>query len=123
MVYQVVPKYFCTDTSGEPNTFTATAFPLDFPISSVLIVVSKSHIHHSHPGEYVCCFLLSPLLSFWITLIMNLHDGLMNTYTGLFRIPDIHPFMLFGSATQVSVILCLLGNKNKCSKCSSCTYL
>ena len=53
------------DTSRESSAFTAAASPLDFPMRPKhhsYRAEEKSHVHHSHSGEYVVCFY--PLLYF-----------------------------------------------------------
>lgn len=101
LIYQVAPRH--SHTSSKSNTFIAMAFPPDPSVKP----------------KPQAPFLMGqkPISSWWIRwspftffhfIFLNSPDYEPTTwsdehlYTGLFRLPDIHPFMLFDSDMWVS---------------------
>lgn len=93
-----------TGTSRESNIHRKSlsqTFPKGHQ-STFLFWWEKANCHHSHPVEHLVSLVCRPLSSSLsrITLIMNPHHHVMGFCTGVFRLPDINPFVLFGSDTR-----------------------
>lgn len=92
-----------TGTSRESNIHRNSLSPRLSPKrpKHILILVRKSHVHHSHPVEHLVSF--CPLFQF---IILDNPDYEPTPpcderqCTGVFSLPDINPFVLFGSDTR-----------------------